>query len=138
LAEREGGVNFEAKLRAATLEGPGPFESKDARPTVPCRVAAVVWKDAQRRFERISTLIYVLLVLALMTMVAAVVFFFVGEAAVGAGAVSVVTGLVSGGLAAFIKDERDKAREARDGAMKIINDSCAGQEPDEVLTFIGV
>jgi hypothetical protein len=127
-------MDFESMLRAATADG--PFEGKSV--TVRCRVASVVWKDAQERFERISTLIYILLVLALLAILAAVALFVFGDDAVGTALVTLVSGLISGGLAGFIKEERDKAEVARDAAIAIINDSCGDQEPDQVLASIGV
>jgi Tfp pilus assembly protein PilN len=61
--------------------------------TIPCRVASVVWDDAQRRFQRSSTLMYVLALLALAAILLAVVFFFVTDDQTGAGLVSLVSGL---------------------------------------------
>jgi O-antigen/teichoic acid export membrane protein len=131
-------MNFESLLRAATsAEAAGPLEAQAVGPTVPCKVASVVWRDAQRRFERISTLVYILLLLALAAIIAAIVLFFAVDDTASAAVVSLVTSLISGGLATFIKDERDKAKDARDAAVNIINEQCGGQSADQVLAAMG-
>jgi VIT1/CCC1 family predicted Fe2+/Mn2+ transporter len=105
--------------------------------TIPCKVASVVWDDAQRRFQRYSTLVYVLALLALAAILLAVVFFFVSDDGTGAGLVSLVSGLISGGLGAFIKRERDAAAKDRDAAHKIVNEQCAGQTAEAVIATLG-
>jgi hypothetical protein len=98
-----------------------------------CRVASVVWQDAQSRFQRYSTLVFALALLALAAIVLAIVFFFVADDATGAGLVSLVGGLISGGLAGFIKKERDTARDDRNAAIAIVQADCAGQSAEDVL-----
>ena len=120
------GRNLQAALSEPAYEAGGG-------PSMACRVASVVWQDAQRRFQRYSTLVFVLALLALAAIVLAVVFFFVADDATGAGLVSLVSGLISGGLAGFIKKERDTAREDRDAAIAIVRSDCEGQSAEGVL-----
>jgi hypothetical protein len=101
--------------------------------TVPCKVASIVWEDAQRRFKRYSGLINLLLLLALAGIAAAIVFFFVADAKTSAGIVSLISGLVSGGLTAPIYAERDVARKDRDEAQKIVGNQCKGQTAQAVV-----
>jgi ABC-type xylose transport system permease subunit len=124
------GTNLQVALQGSALEGGGP--------TIPCKVASVVWQDAQRRFQRYSTLVYVLAVLAVIAILGAVAFFLLADDATGEGLVTLVSGLIAGGLATFIKDERDKAREDRDAAVTIVKDQCAGQTADQVVAFMGL
>jgi hypothetical protein len=124
------GTNLQIALQESPLEAGGP--------TIPCRVASVVWQDAQRRFQRYSTLVYALALLAIVAIVLAVVFFFFTNNTKGEGLVTLVTGLITGGLAGFIKTERDTARKDRDAAVEIINAQCAGQTADQVVASLGI
>jgi hypothetical protein len=123
------------KLELAVQE-PG-LESVGGGSTVPCKVASVVWEDAQRRFQRYSTLVYILALLALTGIVAGVVLFLAVDDETSAALVSLVSGLLSGGLGAFIKGERDNAKEARDAAQGIVDRQCAGQTAEAVVAGLG-
>jgi hypothetical protein len=67
-----------------------------------------------------------------------VVFFFVSVDKTGEGIVTLVSGLVSGGLAAFIKGERDTARDDRNAAATIVQTQCAGQSADQVVAALSI
>jgi hypothetical protein len=124
-----------SRLEAA-LEGPGQdpgVQAADGGLTVPCKVASVVWDDAQKRFARYSTLVYVLALLAMAGIVAAIVFFFAVDDKASAGVVSLISGLVTGTLAGFIKGERDTARTDRDKAGEIVSRECKQQSPEAVV-----
>jgi len=124
------GSNLQVALQESPLEAGGP--------TVPCRVASVVWQDAQRRFQRYSTLVYLLALLAIAAIVLAVVFFFFTDDTKGEGLITLVSGLITGGLAGFIKTERDTARKDRDAAVSIVNAQCVGQTAEQVVTSMGI
>ena len=122
---------LEVALQDSGLEAAGGDLS------VPCKVASVVWDDAQRRFQRYSTLVYLLALLALLGIIAAVVFFFAVDDKTSAAVVSLVSGLISGTLAGFIKGERDQARTDRDKAHTIVGTSCGGKKAEEVVSSLG-
>jgi hypothetical protein len=124
------GTDLQVAVRGSALEG--------GEATMPCRVASVVWHDAQRRFQRYSTLVFVLALLALAAILAAIVLFFAVDDAASQAVITLVSGLIAGGLATFIKDERDNARDDRNAAVEIINDQCAGQEPEQVLALMNL
>jgi hypothetical protein len=121
-------------LKMALSEPPGGLEA--GGPTVACRVAAVVWEDTQRRFQRYSSLVFVLALIALAGIVAAIVLFFVVDDATSGAVASLVAGLLSGALAKFIRDERDTARKDRDAAREILRKDCEGQTADGILATL--
>ncbi len=116
-------------------EGIAPAE---AEPSIPCKVAAVVMDDAQPRFERYSTLVWILALLSLGAIIAAALAYLIGDDSAPEAITGAVAGLIGGALATFIKGERDQARTDRDAAHKILNEQCEGQSKEQVLQSMGV
>jgi len=129
-------VAGEAEEDAAAMPAGAKAIGGEPGGSIPCRVAAVVWKDAQRRFESYSTLVWILAIIALAAIVAAIALFFIVDDTTSAGVVSLVGGLLASALTKFIKDERDSARTDRDVAQKLVNSEC-NTSPEAVLEAIG-
>ena len=124
------------KLDVALREPERSVAGGDGGLSVPCKVASVVWDDSQRRYQSYQTLVYVLALIALAGIGAAIVFFFVVDDKASAGIVSLIGGLLSGGLARFIKTERDTARDDRNAANEIVREECAGQTAEAVVSSL--
>lgn len=101
--------------------------------TVPCKVAAVVFDDAQRRFRLYSNLRLVLVLLGLAGIAAAIAVFIAVDDAAAAAVVTFIDGLVTGGLAKPVTDERNQAKTDRDAAQKILNDQCSNQSAESII-----
>ena len=94
--------------------------------------------DAQERFQRYSGLVWILALLSLGAIVAAVLAYLIGDDSTPEAITSAVAGLIGGALATFIKGERDQARKDRDAAQGVLNDQCEGQTAAEILQAIGL
>ena len=123
------GSNLEVALQESAFEAEGP--------TIPCRVSSVVWHDAQLRFQRYSNLVYLLALHSRRS--SSPLCSSSSRTTRGAkGSSHLSAALISGGLAAFIKGERDQARKDRDAAQKIVGKQCAGQTAEQVVASMGI
>jgi hypothetical protein len=133
-------VDLAEALQVAVQPGPQPEAAPaDGAPaSIPCRVAVVVFEDAQRRFQRFSFLVLLLAGLFVAAAVATLVLFLVVDDATGEGFLSLVIAILTGPGAAFVKSERDKARDDRNSAQGVINSQCGEHSPAGVLQAMGV
>lgn len=126
------------RLESAVRPEQGGLEST-AGPTltVPCKVASVVFIDAQRRFELYSNLRLVLVLLGLLGIAAAIIIYVAIDDATAAAVVTLIEGLIAGGLAKPVSDERDLAKKDRDAARDIIRTDCEGQTAESIVQAMG-
>lgn len=119
-----------AQPEAAAAGGTGP--------SIPCRVAVVVFEDAQRRFQRYSGLVLLLAVLFVAAVIGTAVLTFAVDDATGEALLSLAITVLTGPGTAFVKSERDKARDDRNAAGDVIAAQCGEASPGEVLEQMGL
>jgi hypothetical protein len=133
----EEAVMLGQRLETAVQAAGGLESTAGAAITVPCKVAALVFEDAQRRFKVYSNLRLALVLLGLAGIVAGIVLFIAVDDAAAAAVVTFIEGLVAGALAKPVSDERDQARTDRDAAVKIITEQCNGQSSESIVGAMG-